>query len=139
MMIKTPLALLTATLLAPLAATGATAQALPDRPIQRAEVIAAVKAQFQKIDANHDGVVTPAEFQAYRAKQANQGGGGESPFSHVGGHWFDHADPDGTGRVTLAMAEAHPLQLFDMADMNHDGVVSTSEAHMAMALSSFGK
>lgn len=136
MMMKTPLALLTAAL----AATGATAQALPDRPIQRAEVIATVKAQFQKIDANHDGVVTPAEFQAYRAKQANQGvGAGESPFSHVGGHWFDHADPDGTGRVTLAMAEAHPLKLFDMADMNHDGVVSTGEAHMAMALSSFGK
>lgn len=132
---KTPLALMTATLFA----TVATAQGLPDRPIQRSEVIAAVKAQFQKIDTDHDGIVTPAEFEAYRAKQAAAGGGGESPFAHVGSHWFDHADPDGTGRVTLDMAEAHPLKLFDMADRNHDGVVSRSEAHMAMALSSFGK
>jgi Ca2+-binding EF-hand superfamily protein len=139
MMMKTPLALLATTLIAPLLATVASAQQLPDRPIQRSEVISAVKAQFQKIDANHDGIVTPGEFQAYRARQAAGGGGNESPFSHVGSHWFDHADPDGTGRVTLTMAEAHPLQLFDMADMNHDGVVSPSEAHMAMALSSFGK
>jgi len=134
-MIKTPFALLTAALLTTVAA----AQALPDRPIPRAEVIAAAKAQFQKIDTNHDGIVTRAEFEAFRARQAASGTTKESPFSHVGGHWFDHADPNGTGRVTLEQAEQHPLQLFDMADVNHDGVVSPSEARMAMALSSFGK
>ena len=116
-----------------LAATAAAAQGLPDRPIPRAEVIAAVKAQFARIDANRDGVVTRAEFEAYRAKQAAAGGDG-NPFTHVGGHWFDHADPDGTGRVTLTQAEQHPLQLFDMADLNRDGVVSPTEARMAMAL-----
>jgi Ca2+-binding EF-hand superfamily protein len=134
-MIKTPLALLTAALLT----TVATAQGLPDRPISRAEVIAAAKAQFQKIDTNHDGIVTRAEFDAFRASQAASGATDEGPFSHVGGHWFDHADQNGTGRVTLEQAERHPLQLFDMADANHDGVVSPSEARMAMALSSFGK
>ncbi len=134
-MMKTPRALLTAALLT----TAATAQALPDRPISRAEVITAAKTQFQKIDTNHDGIVTRAEFEAFRARQAASGAANEGPFSHVGGHWFDHADPNGTGRVTLEQAEQHPLQLFDMADVNHDGVVSTSEARMAMALSSFGK
>jgi hypothetical protein len=131
---KTSFVLLSAFLLAGAAA----AQDLPDRPIPRAEVVAAVKAQFAKIDANHDGVVTREEFAAYRAKQA-AAGGDANPFTHVGGHWFDHADPDGTGRVTLAQAEQHPLQLFDTADMNHDGVVSPSEARMAMAFSRFGK
>jgi hypothetical protein len=119
-------------------ATGASAQTLPDRPVKRVEVAAAAKAQFQKIDANHDGIVTRAEFEAYRAKQAASGGD-DNPFNHVGGHWFDHADPNGTGRVTLEQAEQHPLQMFDMADMNHDGVLSPAEAQMAMALRSFGK
>jgi len=129
----------TLTLLAlALSATAASAQDMPDRPITRAEVIAAAKAQFQKLDANHDGVVTRAEFDAYRARQA-AAGGDDNPFTHVGGHWFDHADPNGTGRVTLQQAEQHPLQLFDMADMNHDGVISPTEARMAMALRSFGK
>jgi hypothetical protein len=121
-----------------LLATAASAQDLPDRPIQRSEVIAAAKAQFQKIDANHDGVVTREEFDAYRAKQA-AAGGDSNPFTHVGSHWFDHADTNGSGRVTLEQAEQHPLQMFDMADMNRDGVVSPSEARMAMALRNFGK
>jgi Ca2+-binding EF-hand superfamily protein len=121
-----------------LGATAASAQTLPDRPIPRAQIVAAAKAQFQKIDTNHDGIVTRAEFDAYRAKQA-AAGGDDDVFTHVGGHWFDHADPNGTGRVTLEQAEQRPLQMFDMADMNHDGVLSPSEARMAMALRSFGK
>jgi Ca2+-binding EF-hand superfamily protein len=129
---------ISALLAASLFVTAASAQALPDRPITRAEVVAAAKAQFQKIDANHDGIVTREEFDAYRQKQA-AAGGDDNPFTHVGSHWFDHADPDGTGRVTLDQAEQHPLKLFDMADMNHDGVISPTEARMAMAFRSFGK
>ena len=129
---------ISALLAASLFVTVASAQALPDRPITRAEVVAAAKAQFQKIDANHDGIVTQTEFNAYRARQA-AAGGDDNPFTHVGSHWFDQADPNGTGRVTLEQAEQHPLQLFDMADMNHDGVISPSEARMAMAFRSFGK
>ena len=40
------------------AAGAALAQDLPDRPIRRTEVIATVKRQFARLDANHDGVVT---------------------------------------------------------------------------------
>jgi Ca2+-binding EF-hand superfamily protein len=127
-----------AVLVAILLPAAVSAQDLPDRPIPRSEVVAAAKAQFQKLDANHDGIVTRAEFEAYRAKQA-AAGGDDNPFTHVGGHWFDHADPDGTGRVTLQQAEAHPLRMFDMADMNHDGVVSQNEARVALALRNFGK
>lgn len=121
-----------------LCAPAALAQTLPDRPISRSEVIAAAKVQFQRIDTNHDGIVTRDEFDAFRAKQA-AAGGDDNPFTHVGGRWFDHADPNGTGRVTLRQAEQHPLQLFDMADMNHDGVISPTEARMAMALRGFSK
>lgn len=116
------------------AAGAAFAQDLPDRPIQRAEVIAAVKRQFARLDANRDGVVTRGEFEAYRAHQP-AAPPGESPFEHIGGHWFDHADPNGTGRVTVAMAAQHPLEMFDMADVNHDGTVSVEERRVAQAMS----
>jgi Ca2+-binding EF-hand superfamily protein len=111
--------------------------ALPDRPIARSEVIGVVKKQFAAMDANHDGIVTRAEFETYHAAQAPGAGG---PFGHVGGHWFDHADTKGDGRVTLAEAEAHPLQMFDMADTNHDGVVDLQERKLAtMMMSLTGK
>jgi Ca2+-binding EF-hand superfamily protein len=34
------------------------------------------------------------------------------------------------------MAEAHPLQMFDMADVNHDGVIGPDEMRMAQAMRS---
>jgi hypothetical protein len=102
------------------------AQTIPDRPIQRSEIVAAAKKQFAELDANHDGVVTHEEFDRFRASS--------DPFQHVGGHWFDHADPNGAGRVTLDMAEQHPLQLFDQADLNHDGTLSLQELKLARAL-----
>lgn len=116
------------------AQAGAQGPALPDRPIARQEVIAGVRRQFAAMDANHDGVVTMAEYEAYRARTANAAA--ESPFDHVGGHWFEHADAAGDGRVTLAEAEARPLRMFDMADADHDGVVSLQEQKMAMMLMS---
>ncbi len=110
------------------------ADPLPDRPILRAEVIGVVRKQFAAMDANHDGIVSNAEFEAYRARQEPGSGGA---FGHVGGHWFEHADAQGNGRVTLAEAEAHPLQMFDMADTNHDGIVDLQERKMAMMMMSF--
>jgi len=127
----------TACAIAFLAAWPALAQGsaeLPDRPIARTEVIAAVKQTFVAMDTNHDGVVTRDEFETYHASQAPDTGG---LFGHVGGHWFDKADAAGDGRVTLAEAEAHPLKLFDMADSNHDGVVDRCERKTAMFMMMF--
>lgn len=109
---------------------------LPDRPIARSEVLAVIKRQFAAIDANHDGVVTRAEFDAFRARQAagKVNDAALGPFGHVGGHWFEHADPNGTGRVRLADAAARPLKLFDLADLNHDGVIDQRERQMAQML-----
>ena len=118
-------------------ATALAAQDLPDRPIRRGEVIAAGARQFSQIDADHDGVVTRQEFDRFHASPAGQAASASSsPFDHIGGHWFEHADPDGRGRVTLQMAEAHPLELFDMADVNHDGVVGRDELRVAQAMRS---
>lgn len=125
-----------------LAAAPALAQAaLPDRPIARAEVAAAVKAKFAQVDSNDDGVVSFAEYEDYRARKAagrTNEGGGAAAFVNIGKSWFDRADEDGDGRVTRAEAEARPMKLFGMADANGDGVVSVRERDLAMMLMSLG-
>ena len=117
-------------------AVAQTAQQFPDRPIARTEVVAVVKRQFAAMDANRDGAVTPAEFNRFRAHQQPAPPSGVDALAHIGGHWFERADADGDGRVTLDEALARPLKLFDLADVNHDGVVSVQERQMAMALMS---
>ncbi len=113
----------------------AAAQTIPDRPIRRSEIIAATTRQFAELDANHDGVVTLDEFGRFQASPAGRAAAAATdPFQHIGGHWFNHADPNGTGKVTLDMAEQHPLQLFDEADLNHDGVLSLDELRVARAM-----
>lgn len=113
--------------------------ALPDRPIARAEVTAAVKAKFAQIDANRDGGISTAEFDAYRARKAAgqvEPDAGAAAFVHIGGHWFERSDANGDGRVTLAEANAKPLEMFDMADADGDHVVSVRERKLAMMLMS---
>ncbi len=129
-------------LLALVAAAPALAQpALPDRPIPRAEVVAAVRAKFAQLDANRDGAVSAAEFDAYRARKAagqTDEGQGAAAFVHIGRSWFERSDVDGDGRVTLSEASARPLKMFDTADANGDGTVSVRERQMAMMLMSLG-
>jgi hypothetical protein len=111
--------------------------ALGTRPISRTEVTAGVKRLFATMDTNHDGTISRQEFDAFRARQgANEGGG--DVFGHVGSHWFERADANGDGKVTLAEAQVRPLQLFDMADANHDGVASVDEQKVAMMLMKLG-
>jgi Ca2+-binding EF-hand superfamily protein len=106
--------------------------ALPDRPIARTEVVAAIKKQFAAMDADHDGVVTRAEFERFRAHQPRATG--IAALTYVSSTWFEHVDADGDGRVTYAEASARPLRLFDLADVNRDGTVSPGERQAAQAL-----
>ena len=113
---------------------------LPDRPITKAEVRAMLDQQFKAMDSNHDGKITPEEFDAYRQKQS--AGETSSPlpaFAHVGGHWFEKSDANGDGVVTPAEAAARPMNFFDMADSNQDGVISLKERQMALSMMSLGK
>ncbi|KQX25487.1 MULTISPECIES: EF-hand domain-containing protein [unclassified Sphingomonas] len=51
------------------------------------------------------------------------------------GHWFDRADANKDGKVSLAEAQAAPLAMFDRVDTNKDGTISPEErtaAHEAM-------
>ena len=103
---------------------------LGDRPISRSEVIATVKKQFAEMDLNRDGGISPSEFEAYREKQAQMPDQGRG-LTRIGRSWFERSDVDGNGKVTASEAQGRPLELFDMADANGDGVASISEQQVA--------
>ena len=108
---------------------------LPNRPIKKSEVVAAVDQQFRAMDSNHDGKITPNEFDAYRVKQSAGDTGGALPaFAHVGGHWFEKSDANGDGVVPPAEASARALKYFEMADSNRDGVISLKERDLVLSM-----
>lgn len=47
------------------------------------------------------------------------------------GHWFDRADANKDGKVSLAEAQAGPLAMFDRVDTDHDGTISPEERQAA--------
>lgn len=111
---------------------------LGQRPIKRTEVSAGARTRFAAMDGNHDGAIEANEFEAYRAKQAKLAGGGAGLY-HVGSRWFEKSDTNADGRVTLAEAEARPLQMFDLADANRDGIASIPEQKVALMLKGLGR
>lgn len=102
--------------------------ALGERPIRRAEVIAFVRKQFADMDTNRNGSINPAEHQAYRARQGDKAKAG---LGYIGRSWFEKSDTDGDGRIILAEAQGRPLQFFDMADVDNDGIASIREQSLA--------
>jgi Ca2+-binding EF-hand superfamily protein len=101
-------------------------------------------AALEKADTNHDGYVTREEFKASRAAQfarldrngdgavmlseyprlAKSNGARAQKLKMVIGH----ADRDGDGKVTRAEFVDGPSPLFDRADSDHDGRLSSAES-----------
>jgi len=180
-------------LAASLAVTGY-AQMPEGPPKTRAELQQRLAQHFKKADANGDGFVTKAEFQAARSAMkdemearhrehrekmfamldTNKDGqlskeeftaphhdrmdgpdGGKDDhgammhgdMTHHGMHghmammmmgprgdaWFDRADANHDGKLSLAEASAGPLAMFDKVDSNHDGTISPQEHEAASA------
>lgn len=104
---------------------------------------------FAKMDADHDGVVTRAEFVAHRAAmfdrmdQNRDGLVSPADFPRLArfrpeGYRrltaaLQQADANGDGAVSRAELTAAPTTLFDRADANHDGRIDTTEADAAKA------
>jgi hypothetical protein len=109
------------------------ADADKDGVVTRAELLADVDARFGKVDANHDGKITPEErtavFEAMRAKMAERRHDGPGP-GGPGGRAM-RADANGDGIVTIEEQRAQAEKMFDYVDRNHDGRVDQAERDQA--------
>jgi len=108
---------------------------------------------FARLDGNHDGVVTRAEFDAAMAARQQrvaargpmgEGMRGRARFGRAGfggfrGQMFDRMDLNHDGRVSVQEATAFALQAFDRADANRDGVVTPEERRAARAARTGGR
>lgn len=109
---------------------------------------------FAKLDADKNGQLSKEEFSAPRErgdhKDGDRAGGGDGHGGKHWGHrgmrghhgamamgmrgpWFERADANKDGKVTLAEASAGPLEMFDKADANKDGTISPEEHQAARA------
>ena len=97
-------------------------------------------AAFDRIDANHDGTISRAEFVAAHAKREQKMGdmkgmGGMDGMRQMHGGMadriFEKSDTNHDGRVTQAEAQAEAFAHFDMMDANHDGRVTSDERKAA--------
>ena len=75
---------------------------------------------FQRLDANHDGVLTRAEADQGAAQFSSPRGGGR--IQRMIAQAFGSAQS-----ITLQQFQAQALARFDAQDLNHDGTVTAAE------------
>jgi Ca2+-binding EF-hand superfamily protein len=145
-------------------------------PQSRADAQARVKAMFDRIDANHDGSITLAEFDAYRSArlaewQSRRGERRDKAFAAmdadrsgqvskaefdsfaasdkakamrnlarasmvrtgIASRWFDRADGNHDGKITLDEAQSSAMAIFDRVDADHNGTVTPEERRLSWA------
>ena len=95
--------------------------------------------RFAMLDTDKNGSLSKDEFSArpprsedmehgrmHRGHGMRHGGG-----MAMGGMWFERADANKDGKVSLAEASAGALAMFDRADANKDGTISPEEHEAA--------
>ena len=124
----------------------------PTKQLARTDLVKRLDAQFSAVDANRDGVITKAEFQAAQLRGLQQRIAGQfkqldtnhdgqlslQEFAAVAqaqmqvlGQIVDRLmqalDANHDGKVTPNELRAPQLANFDKVDANHDGVVTPAE------------
>lgn len=95
-----------------------------DGVVSKQEFIAMRAQQFDRLDPNGDGVVTPQERpRLFNGKFGNAGGG----------EVLAHLDANGDGKIERDEFVNGPTLLFDKVDANGDGGVTTAELEAAKA------
>ncbi|MCE7798789.1 EF-hand domain-containing protein [Sphingobium sufflavum] len=112
-----------------LIAAAVSAIALPAQAQQegatRARALEQADTRFAGLDADKDGVVTPAEVEASLARRAEESGRPVSPERAKG--MFSGMDLDKDGKVTSQEARTAAGNRFDAADANKNGVIDPGE------------
>jgi hypothetical protein len=111
-------------------------------PEERAAAMQARRAEragdrFAKLDANGDGSISRAEFDAGHAARPDRGPRAERAGHREGRRGGAHHAMRGQGRergpVVIAEASAKLGERFDKMDANRDGVISADERRAAMS------
>lgn len=111
-------------------------------PEERAAAMQARRAEragdrFAKLDANGDGSISRAEFDAGHAARPDRGPRAERAGDREGRRGGAHHAMRGQGRergpVVIAEASAKLGECFDKMDANRDGVISSDERRAAMS------
>jgi len=105
------------------------ADANGDGAITREEFLNYRAAQFDRLDRNHDGVLTADD----RPRMAGFGGG------QTRGSMLEQFDANQDGRVDKSEYVNGPTPLFDRIDANHDGVITAAELQAARAQGAGGR
>lgn len=96
-----------------------------DGVVTRAEFDAGRAAHFTQLDANRDGSVTREERRA--SWQAMRGERGEHGRRGGRGHGMERADANNDGNITRDEFLAGPLERFARMDTNSDGIITVAE------------
>jgi len=94
-----------------------------DGAVSAAEFDASAQQRFQRMDANHDGVVDAGELAALKARMEARRG--DRPGGR--GDKLAEMDADKDGRITEAEALAVSRARFAKLDANHDGKLDATE------------
>lgn len=89
--------------------------------VTRSQAQQMADSMFQRVDLNHDGVITRQEAEQAAAQ-----------FGERGERMIDRMFGDAQS-LTLQQAQAQALARFDRDDLNHDGVVTAAERQQIRA------
>jgi Ca2+-binding EF-hand superfamily protein len=127
---------------------GGDAMGMGEHAMHMAEGAMDPGAMFDKLDTNHDGVISRQEFMAGHARmherhviimREERSSDGKSGADHMMmrmhgmgdrdfvDHLFAMADANHDGRISLKEAEAAMLAHFDRMDLNHDGRITPDD------------
>jgi Ca2+-binding EF-hand superfamily protein len=84
-----------------------------------------MEGEFAKLDTNHDGQLSLAEFMAAAPKMPATLPSGAEMMAQL--------DKKHDGKVNLDEYRAPFLERFDKLDTNHDGIISATERQAAQA------
>ncbi len=94
-----------------------------DGVLTRAEFDAGREATFARLDTDRNGQLTREEMRAERGDRGRRGG----REGRRGGPGFEGADANNDGNITRDEFLARPIEMFNRLDANHDGVIQASE------------
>jgi len=103
----------------------------PDAPMTLAQFQALRVKRFMRMDADRDGRVSRAEFDAATQREHAEDAAAGAASPHAGGHrrhdMFGRLDANHDGYVTAAEVQAAAAARFAAIDVGHKGVITLNQ------------